>query len=182
MVSPEFPLNRYKHLYSVGLKMYSYARNVLGKGEVYASQMFMLGNLHDIGYFLDPDAFDHDWVLAHISKNVYKYHNEIKYHSRMQREYWSEELDLLYFADMTVDGRGSWCTFEERLKDLEIRYGIDSEVYKESYDIVQYLHERGFDDSFTEKDINIQPNLSEYIKKGRTSTLSEVLAEASKGE
>lgn len=182
MISPEFSLNRYKHLYSVGLKMYVYSKKVLHKDEVYASQMFMLGNLHDIGYFLDPDPFDHDWVLAYISKDIYAYNNEIKNHSKLQFDYQSPELDLLYFADMTVDGVGNWCTFEERLKDLETRYGIDSDVYEESYEIVKYLRSKGFDDSYNEEDINVHPNLSEEFKHEVFSVLDTVVKEANKGE
>ena len=70
-----------------------------------------------------------------------------KYHSYLQHNYDSPEMRLIYFGDMTVDGQGNWCTFKERLADLEKRYGLNSEVYKESLAIVNHLIKLGFDDS-----------------------------------
>ena len=61
-------------------------------------------------------------------------------------------MRLLYFGDMTVDGKGKWCTLDERLKDIEERHGKNSEVYKESYDIAVALREWGFEDTITKKD------------------------------
>lgn len=111
-----FPQNRYRHCYSVGKRMYAYAKYNLGWNEKLCCEMFVLGNLHDIGYELDPDAFDHDWVLAAVLNNGYEYVNEIKYHSKFQREYDSPALRLLYFGDMTVDGEGKTCFVMSRNK------------------------------------------------------------------
>lgn len=142
----DFPLSRYRHCYSVGKKMYYYAKNVLKWREELCNEMFVLGNLHDIGYELNPDAFKHDEVLADTLRNKYKYSDEIRYHSKLQYDYDSAAMRLLYFADMTVDGMGNWCTFEERLLDLETRYGKESEVYLESKAIADYLTSLGYDD------------------------------------
>lgn len=142
----DFPLSRYRHCYSVGKKMYQYAKEVLHWDEKTCQEMFVLGNIHDIGYEIDPDAFGHDEVLANIMSDNYKYSNEIRYHSYLQTHYDSPAMRLLYFGDMTVDGMGNWCTFEERLKDLANRYGKKSEVYIESYKIAEYLKSMGFID------------------------------------
>lgn len=164
MISPRnFPLNRYKHCYGVGKRMYAYAKYNLHWDERRCCEMFVLGNLHDIGYELDPDAFDHDWVLANILTGSYKYSNEIRYHSKYQTGYDSPELRLLYFGDMTVDGAGNWCTLEERLNDLSKRHGINSEVYKESYELAVYLRKLGFDDSVYQWQIDETMNLSKQI-------------------
>lgn len=148
MITPaNFPLNRYKHCYNVGKRMYAYAKYNLHWDEKHCCEMFVLGNLHDIGYELSSDAFGHDIVLSKVLNSSYRYYNEIRYHSRYQTEYDSPELRLLYFGDMTVDGAGNWCTLEERLIDLTKRHGKNSEVYKESYTLAVYLKQLGFDDT-----------------------------------
>lgn len=168
MVTPNnFPLNRYKHCYSVGKRMYAYAKYMLGWNEKKCCEMFVLGNLHDIGYELDPDCFDHDWILADILSYSFKYHNEIRYHSQYQTEYDSPELRLLYFGDMTVDGAGNWCTLKERLEDLEKRHGKNSEVYKVSLELAKLIKSWGFDDKVYKAHIEETMNLSKVIKKQR---------------
>ena len=109
--------------------------------------------MHDIGYELNSDPFEHDVAMANaLGRSGYKYIDEIYHHSRMQTEYDTPEMRLLYFADMTVDGKGNWVTIEDRLRDLEERHGKDSEVYKESEEIADALAEWGFDDRITEDD------------------------------
>ena len=48
-----FPMTRYQHCYSVGKKMYWYAKEVWGWDEQRCRDMFVLGNIHDIGYEFD---------------------------------------------------------------------------------------------------------------------------------
>lgn len=144
----DFPLSRYRHCYSVGKKMYAYAKEKLGCDEQNCREMFVLGNLHDIGYELEEDVFGHDYIMANIMGNTYPYSNEIRYHSCLQETYDSPAMQLLYFCDMTVDGMGNWCTFDERLEDLAARYGIESEIYLKSLEIANYLRELGFDDKW----------------------------------
>ena len=84
---------------------------------------------------------------------------------KFQREYDSPALRLLYFGDMTVDGEGNWCTFDERLADLRKRHGVQSEVYKESYQLATYLRKLGFDDTVHKEHLVETLNLSEIINK-----------------
>lgn len=142
----EVPISRYRHCHSVGKRMQDYASTVLGWPKERCDEMFVLGCIHDIGYELDGDAFDHDNVLADILGESYKFNKEVRYHSKWQTECVSEEMLLLYFGDATVDGQGNWCTFDERLTDLKRRYGEESEVYKVSEEIVEQLRNRGFND------------------------------------
>lgn len=145
-----FPENRYKHCYSVGKKMYQYAKDVLKWDENTCVEMFVLGNLHDIGYEMNGNCFGHDKVLADALHGSYRYSNEIELHAGLQKRYDTPAMRLLYFADMTVDGEGNWCTFEERLQDIRTRYGKESEEYKESVQIAEYLIKLGFNDSLIE--------------------------------
>lgn len=147
MITINFPESRYKHCYGVGKRMYTYAKDKLHKDENFCIEMFTLGNIHDIGYELDGDAFKHDEILANALQNSYTYWREIKYHSKLQLDYDSLAMRLLYFGDCTVDGNGNWCTFEQRLEDISNRHGKTSEVYLETEEIIKYLIKLGFDDS-----------------------------------
>ena len=135
------------HCHNVGLRMYSYAKKRLGWYEDECNDMYILGMMHDLGYELNGDPFEHDNAMSRaLGHTGYKYIREIYYHSCMQTEYDTPAMRLLYFGDMTVDGFGRWCTLEERLKDIEECHGIDSEVYKESKAIADALIKWGFDD------------------------------------
>ena len=150
-----FPEDRYKHGYSVGKRMYYYAKYKMWLKEKFCREMFVLGNIHDIGYEFDSYAFGHDIGLA-STMEVYKYINEIRYHSRLQHSFDSLAMRLLYYGDSVVDGYGNWCTYEERLQDLEVRYGSNSEVYRASEDIIDYLKDLEYDDKFgLEEDLHI---------------------------
>lgn len=158
-----FPMSRYMHCHNVGLKMYQYARDNFGWDEAKCKDMFLLGAFHDIGYELNADAFEHDVAMCDaLGHNGYKYSQEIKYHSFMQDEYDTPEMRLLYFGDMTVDGMGNWCTFKERLEDLERRHGLESDVYIESKKIADQLIEWGFDDTLREEEYI--PQLSKTVR------------------
>ena len=140
-----FPLNRYLHCYNVGKKMQDYSLNVLKWSKEKSNEMFILGNLHDIGYEFDSE--NDGLVLSELlEKEGYKYYREIRYHAELQREYQSEEMDLLYFADLTVDGTGNWVSYDERLEDLINRYGKESKTVKDTIEIINYLKEKGFSD------------------------------------
>lgn len=138
-----FPNSRLNHCYGVAKKMYLYAKEILGWNEDKAREMYYLGLLHDAGYEFESSVEEHDDISYKIL-NGYKYAREIKEHSILTKEYQSDELDLLYYADATVDGNGYACTFEERLHDLKNRHGENSKIYKDSKDIAEYLIEKGF--------------------------------------
>ncbi len=169
MLTLEFRENRYKHCYGVGLKMYAYARFILGWDERRSAEMFVLGNMHDIGYWLDPDTSDHGWVLAEVLGDTYKYANEIRYHGKYNPDYDTPEMRLLYFGDMTVNGKGEFCTLEERLQDIANRHGKNSDAYIESEEIINKIREWGFDDSIHEEWSNVELNMSEILKKNITT-------------
>ena len=138
-----FPMTRYQHCYSVGCKMYWYAKEVWRWDEQRCRDMFVLGNLHDIGYAFDGGKGIDGVALAETMKSYYPYADEILYHAKYQENCVSDEMKLLYYADMTVDGKGNWVTVDERLSDLISRYGKESEVVIESIEIADKLEEWG---------------------------------------
>lgn len=142
----DFPINRYKHCHSVGKKMQFYAEECLGWSEEKCQKMFVLGVLHDICYELDGSSYGHDLIAPGVLSG-YEYADAISKHSILQEDV-SQELALLYYADATVDGEGNWCTYDYRLRDLANRHGEDSDVYRDSCELIEYLREQGFDDTF----------------------------------
>lgn len=150
----DFPATRYKHCHAVGKKMQEYAKNVLKWDKYKCNAMYLLGMFHDLGYELNGDCFEHDSALCDTLKKVFNLNVEddflgaIKYHSELKQDgVISPILKLLYFADQTVDGYGNYCTYEDRLKDIEKRHGKDSRVYKATYDLIEACKEWGFDDN-----------------------------------
>lgn len=143
-----FPESRYRHCYSVGKKMYQYGKEKLGMTEKKALNMFVLGNLHDIGYEFNPDSIEHAKVIGSALFASYSYSDAIRDHSTLvDDEYLTLELKLLYFGDATVDGNGNWVTYQERLDDLIARHGADSKVVSDTREIIAKLQEWGFDDT-----------------------------------
>lgn len=135
-------LNRLKHCHAVGTLMRSYAKTKLQWDDDKCEEMFVLGCLHDIGYGLNNIKVDHSEALADILDG-YKYADEIRHHSFLS-DYHSDELDLLYYADASVDYKGDYCTFDERLDDIGSRHGTYSVAYIESAKIQEYLKSKGF--------------------------------------
>lgn len=142
-----YPENLFKHSYSVGLKMYRYAKERLGYDEDRCVSMFVLGCTHDLGCVFNNRSFDHAYLLGDALLSSYVYSSEIRYHSRYS-DYIkvSAEHKLLYFADCTVDEEGNWVTFDERLEDYKNRFGKDSEEYRCAVVLINKLKEWGFTD------------------------------------
>ena len=92
------------------------------------------------------DRYKHCYFVGSniLEKNGYKYFEEIRYHAKIHEKYSTEELDLLYYADLTVDSKGNYVSFEERLKDIISRYGKNSKHVKETEKLITYLKRKGF--------------------------------------
>lgn len=146
IVQNEFPEMRYRHCYAVGRKMYDYAKSVLHKPEKECIALFTLGNLHDIGYeFNNSDTIQGEIVASALGAG-YLYSREIEKHSMEPCGQISEELMILYWADATVKGDGTYCTYEERKSDLIKRHGINSPIVSQHIKIVEFLKSKGFRD------------------------------------
>lgn len=135
------PLNRLKHCYGVANFMYQISKTYYHWSEEKAREMYILGMLHDQGYEFD-NGLRHEQVIIDILGKDYKYRNEILHHGEYTTEYQSQELDLLWLADMVVDGEGNLVGFEGRLKDLKNRHGNKDNVYLESCKLVEYLSKK----------------------------------------
>ncbi len=132
--------NRIKHIKAVARVMKEKAKDV-GLDE---KEMFTLGLLHDIGYeFAESET--HHTVGAEILKSQnYKYFREVLHHGKPDCGYSSSALDLLNFADMSVDKAGNVVGFEKRLEDIKSRRGENSIQYQNCLKVVKNLKEKGF--------------------------------------
>lgn len=132
--------NRTKHIIAVANLMREKAK-LLNLNE---DDMFLLGYLHDVGYFKD-ETLNHGQVGEIIlTRNGYKYAKEILYHGNPNADYSSVELDLLNYCDMHIDGTGRLVSFEERLLDIKTRHGEDSLAYQNSKAVAEKLKQKHF--------------------------------------
>lgn len=132
--------NRWKHTLAVARLMEGVAQQV-GLDE---QEMFTLGMLHDIGYEFG-DGENHHIVGGDILKQQnYKYYEEVYYHGKANTGYESPALDLLNFADMHINRKGEYVTFEERLADIASRRGTDSPHYRNCSIVIEDLKKKGY--------------------------------------
>ena len=135
--------DRLNHIINVARLMKQYCEEN-GFSKEYGEAMFTLGMLHDIGYEFGEHS-NHNEIGSHILKQQnYKYYNEILWHGAPNCDYKSLELDILNYADMHINSKGIFVSFEERLDDIKNRYSENSTTYKNAKIIVDSLIEKGF--------------------------------------
>ena len=99
---------------------------------------FIIGINHDIGYGFSINGKRHNIIGGNIlKKSGFKYWKEIYYHGEPTNEYNSIYLDILNQADMQIDKYGNDVGYEKRLKDIEKRYGRDSQVYNKCVNLIK---------------------------------------------
>jgi hypothetical protein len=101
-------------------------------------EMFTLGMRHDIGYEFDEK--DHHTAGYHLlHKQGYKYAYEVKYHGLPNAPRMTTELKLLNYADMHINAKGEYVSFEDWLEDIKSRRGENSPHYQNSKKIIEQL-------------------------------------------
>ena len=130
--------DRIKHSLAVARKMVQIAKKI-GLDEEKQKELFILGINHDIGYEFDL-CNEHNKKGGEIlKKSEFKYWQEVYYHGEVNPVYQSLYLDILNSADMQIDSKGNDVGYIERLKNIESRYGSDSQVYKRCELIINNL-------------------------------------------
>lgn len=136
--------DRIKHMHGVAEYMYRNAN----KYGLNPEEMYILGLLHDIGYL--RGKLDHEVNGAKVSmKSDYKYSSLISWHGTTPLDYMRlrdcsiedipKELILLWEADLSVNSLGYEVSFNERLKDIGLRYGFDSIQYRLAKEKITWL-------------------------------------------
>lgn len=133
--------DRINHSLGVANKMVELGKkNNLSNNQL--DELFLLGYLHDIGYNFGNNE-NHNIIGGKILKdNNYKYWKEVYYHGIPNSEYKSLYLDILNYADMSIDKYGNDVSFEKRLEDVKNRYGEGSIQYINCGKIVEELYKK----------------------------------------
>ena len=131
--------DRLKHSLAVGRKMVEIAKlKNLSKEDI--EICFVIGYNHDIGYEFTNNGINHNVIGGEILKNNgFKYWKEVYYHGELNNEYSSLYLTILNQADMQIDKYGNDVGYDSRLDDIKSRYGIDSDVYKKCYELINKI-------------------------------------------
>jgi len=141
---------RAAHMHTVAELMYTLSEKF---DDIPKDTAYLVGYLHDIGYMAKPEM--HEAESAKLLYFLPQYLlNIISSHGKTPNQYMEENncglegipdlLILLWYADMSVLPNGNMTTFDERLKDIKERHGIDSVKYKHSFETITWLKENSF--------------------------------------
>lgn len=134
---PSLSNNKLIHSKAVAEKMRSKALE-LNWDTYRAEDMYLLGLLHDIGYSISQNHHANAGALL-LARNNYRYSFEVQHHGRPVDNP-SDELLLLWWADLTTLYNGWDTSLKNRLTDIEIRYGVNSHQYQNALEIMKILY------------------------------------------
>lgn len=127
MITP----SRWQHILGVARKCKEFVGKFKPCDNKFAEDMFLLGMLHDIGYEFMENNASHAHVGGEILKRVgYKYWKEVALHGNETVKNMSDELFILNCADMSIGPNGESFSFDERLEEIALRFGKDTDAYK----------------------------------------------------
>lgn len=115
------------HSRSVAYKCYWLARDVFGYGEESARVAYMAGWCHDAGYAFAPTQLDHAEAGGVILVDAgASFADAVRSHGDPDVLAMSDLLLIVNTADMMCGPDGVPVSFDERLSDVEARYGVGS--------------------------------------------------------
>lgn len=127
--------DRLHHILGVARKAYKVAK-AFGADEQFAREMFALGWNHDIGYEFGSHIHG---TIGYMTLKSWKYSKYIATHGKADNII----LDLIWFiinySDMTTSPTGEEVTLDERLEEIEGRYGKKHMSYIESKEVCDKL-------------------------------------------
>ena len=126
--------NRLNHILGVARKAYKIAKS-LDFDENFSRKMFALGWNHDIGYEFDPNY--HESVGADILAG-WEYSEYIRTHGIVPQNIDIEWI-IINLADMTTSPTGKEISLDDRLKEIESRYGTNNIWYQQSKSVCDVL-------------------------------------------
>lgn len=115
------------HSRSVAYKCYWLARDVFGYGEESARVAYMAGWCHDAGYAFAPTQLDHAEAGGAVLGDAgASFADAVRSHGDPDVLAMSDLLLIVNTADMMCGPDGVPVSFDERLADVEARYGVGS--------------------------------------------------------
>lgn len=106
-------------------------------------RMYVIGLLHNIGYLRGKT--EEVYGLSSLMLDDLKMSSrEIIYTLGKPKEITTEEEVLLNWAVIHFDDDGNYIGFDEYLRNVELKYGKDSEEYKNSTEMIELLSGKGF--------------------------------------
>jgi HD superfamily phosphodiesterase len=128
--------NKLRHVSEVSRLMYEAAIEMHWPEEI-AQDMAVLGFVHDIGYVIQKS--DHSTIGANmLARSGYAYEGEVRNHGRLIDNP-SQAQALLWHADMSVGPNGERMNYDERITDIEHRYGPNSDQARNARNIANWL-------------------------------------------
>ena len=119
--------SRLFHMRGVAYKSYKLARNVFKMEEDKARSLFTMGLMHDFAYAFVENQTNHEHEGGRILElSGFDWAEAVFDHGNPDIENWTDELLILNIADMTTSPDGKPITTNQRLEDIENRYGTDS--------------------------------------------------------
>ena len=119
--------SRLFHMRGVAYKSYDLAREVFNMEEDMARSLFLMGLVHDFAYSFVENQADHEHEGGRILElSGFNWANSVFNHGDPDVDDWTDELLILNLADMTTSPDGKPITIDQRLEDIENRYGTNS--------------------------------------------------------
>lgn len=146
--------DRLKHMLGVARKCYSLSKEK-GYSEELSRCYYIMGLLHGVGYEFSEDKYHHPEEGAKMLESFIKGVGLLRFQDmveaiRLHGEPYYESipqstlpwLQILNEADLTVNSKGICCTIEERIADIALRYGENSEQVKKAKAVVASLNKK----------------------------------------
>lgn len=134
------PEYRIEHSKGVANFLYSFAR--VNYFDNFRSQsLYLVGLLHDIGYYENPTGEDHGrkgaelLEVAGISKD---FCDLIRYHGKYIKNP-SRDQELMWLADLCINGKGEYIGYMKRFQSICERYENDLDRLMNVQKIVNHL-------------------------------------------
>lgn len=119
--------SRLFHMRGVAYKSYNLAREVFNMEEDVARGLFLMGLTHDFAYTFVENQTEHEHEGGRILKlSGFDWAEAVFNHGNPDIENWTDDLLILNIADMTTSPDGKPITTNQRLEDIENRYGTNS--------------------------------------------------------
>lgn len=122
--------SRIMHMLGVARRAAELGKEIFGWDAKKCEELFVMGLLHDVGYEFVCSQTKHEEYGGELLQRLgFKYSEEIYHHGRVVTSFSTAELIILNIADMQTSKDGVRITMDERLVDIQERYGVRSEQY-----------------------------------------------------